>query len=189
LFKHKQGKELAERIIMETERGLSRMRALFGFGWMLLSWVPLFLWLMALTEGWGAPWDTAPIRSPVGHWQRTLNDFFESGIGAYLPTMIFFCTNFLLYSHKVRTEEIHIVSWAFAITNLMALVALFIVVEIPLAFIPDAPAHLTPDDWAYWGYFRREWPVSLTALLWFIGVVVWQPKLVDMVSERIKRAG
>lgn len=178
---------------METQsrflsQGLSRISALFAIGWMLLSWVPLFLFLMAFTEGRGAPWDTSPIRPPVGHWQRTLNDFFESGSGVYLPTMIFFCTNLLLYSHKVRTEEIHIVSWAFAITNLMALSAFFIVVLIASAFIPDAPAHLTPDDWAYWGDFRRGWPVLLAALLWFIGVVIWQPKLVDIVSERIRQA-
>lgn len=160
---------------------------MFGFGFLLLSWVPLFVFLMALTEGWGAPWDTTPIRPPVGHWQRTLNDFFESGIGAYLPASIFFCAHFLICSHKVRTEELHIIPWALGTTNLLALFALFIVVPIAQSFIPDLPAHLTPDDWAYWGDFRREWPVALAVLLWFIGVVLLQPKLVDIVSERIKR--
>lgn len=159
---------------------------LFGFGFLLLSWLPLFLFLMLLTEGWGAPWDTTAIRPPVGHWQRTLNDFFEFGIGAYLPTLIFFCAHFLICSHKVRTEELHIIPWALGSTNLLALFALLIVITIPIAFIPDVPAHLTPADWESWGDFRREWPVSLAILLWFIGVVVWQPKLVDIVSERIK---
>ncbi|MGB0389235.1 MAG: hypothetical protein ACPGWR_30800 [Ardenticatenaceae bacterium] len=105
-----------------------------------------------------------------------------------LPTMIFFCINWLLYGVKVRTKGLVIGSSALAITNLMALSAFFIVVLIASAFIPDAPAHLTPDDWAYWGDFRRGWPVLLAALLWFIGVVIWQPKLVDIVSERIRQA-
>jgi hypothetical protein len=63
--------------------------AVLAVGLLLFSWFACYLWIMAMTEGWGAPWDTTSIRPPVGHWQRTINDFFESGVGMFLPTVIF----------------------------------------------------------------------------------------------------
>lgn len=162
------------------------MSTLLGISLLLFSWLFLYFFLLGLTEGRAALWDIAPVRPPVGNWQRTLNDFFESGIGAYLPAMIFLCINFFFYGRTVLKKGIYLASWVFGFTNLLALIALFIVLLISLAFIPDVPGHLTSDDWAYWGDFKRAWPSLLGTFLWFIAVVTWQPTLVDRVSERIR---
>jgi hypothetical protein len=52
---------------------------------LLLSYVGLFYLLMNYAEWAFAPWDTVLINLPEpGTWQRSLNDFFDRGIGSYL---------------------------------------------------------------------------------------------------------
>jgi hypothetical protein len=62
--------------------------AVAGVITLLLTWSGLVPFTMAMTEGLLVPWDTfgEPIRPPRGTWQRSLNDFFESGVGSFLPT-------------------------------------------------------------------------------------------------------
>lgn len=150
-----------------------------ALGVLSFSWYACYLWLMGMTEGWGAPWDTAPIRPPLGHWQRTLNDFFESGIGMYLPTAIFLALQVFSYFRTlICTRDMRATSFVFGITNLVALVALLAIVMPIQHFLIHTPAHLTPEDWAYYGDFRREWPLTLVALVLFAGLLLVQPVLV-----------
>ncbi len=151
---------------------------------LIFSWFACFVWITALTEGWGAPWDTAPIRPPLGHWQRTINDFFESGIGVYLPVALFMTTSFLSYGRTViRTKSVSKTSFAFGGSNLVAL-AILIVITIPVQlFLMRTPAHLTPEEWSYWGDFRREWPLILMGIILFASLLWKQPYLVSRLDQ------
>lgn len=159
--------------------------AVLAVGLLLFSWFASYLWMMGMTEGWGAPWDTTTIRPPVGHWQRSINDFFESGIGIFLPTVIFLATSLLLYVRSlVRTRAVLETSLVFGITNLAALIGLLLITIPVQVFFIRTPAHLTPADWSYWGDFTREWPLTLIALLWFAGLFVIQPRLAIFLEAR-----
>jgi len=154
-------------------------------GMLIFSWCACYLCIMGLTEGWGAPWDLTSIRPPIGHWQRTINDFFESGIGVYLPTALFLMTSLLLYFLTlVRTRAVRTTSLIFGITNLAALITLLIItIPIIQMFLINVPTHLTPEDWSYWGDFRREWPLTLIALLLFTGLFLIQPYLAHRLTR------
>ena len=151
---------------------------LLAFSLLLFSWFVCYLWVIGLTEGWGAPWDTTPIRPPLGHWQRTLNDFFESGIGVYLPTILFLLINIACFAHVLsRTHSWRPLVTLFATTNLLFFLACLLVTLPIQALWIKTPSHLTPDDWRYWGDFTREWPLTLIVLLLWIGLVVIQLRL------------
>lgn len=158
---------------------LQQVSKVLAIGLLVFSWFACYLWIMMLTEVWGAPWDTAPIRPPIGHWQRSINDFFESGIGAYLPTAIFLVISILLYIRTLtHTQNVQITSFVFGITNLVALATLT-AIAIPIqVFLTRTPIYLTPEDWSYWGDFRREWPLTLVALVLFASLFLVQPRLV-----------
>ncbi|RMG93539.1 MAG: hypothetical protein D6706_15125 [Chloroflexi bacterium] len=155
-----------------------------AIGLLIFSWFACYLWIMGLTEGWGAPWDTTPIRPPIGHWQRSINDFFESGIGAYLPTAIFLVISVLLYIRAlIHTQDVRTTSFVFGVTNLVALVALIVIVIPIQVFLIHTPAYLTPEDWSYWGDFRREWPLTLVALVLFASLFLVQPRLIRHLTK------
>jgi uncharacterized BrkB/YihY/UPF0761 family membrane protein len=161
-----------------SSRLLQQVGSVLAIGLLVFSWFACYLCIMGMTEGWGAPWDTAPIRPPIGHWQRSVNDFFESGIGMYLPTAVFLAISLLLYTRTlVRTRAVRTTSLVFGVTNLVALIALIVIVISIQVFLIRTPAHLTPEDWSYWGDFRREWPLTLIALLLFTGLFLIQPYL------------
>jgi len=163
---------------------LHRVGNVLAIGILTFSWFACYLWIMAMTEGWGAPWDTTSIRPPTGHWQRTINDFLESGIGAYLPTVVFLAISLLLYTRTlVHARAVRTTSFAFGVTNLIALIALIVIVIPIQIFLIRTPAYLTPEDWLYWGDFRREWPLTLIALLLFIGLFWTQPYLAHRLTR------
>lgn len=174
------------------QSGLTAVKSLFAggvaAGILVFSWCVYYVWMMALTEGWGAPWDTAPIRPPAGDWQRTLNDFFEAAPGMYLPTVVFLGASGLLFLLTlVRTRAFRITSFTFGITNLIALAALMALVIPMQIFLIRTPAHLTPQDWSYWGDFTREWPLTLVALIVFAGLFIIQPRLTGYLVRRMNR--
>lgn len=176
-----------ERLSKASSRWIDKVVGALAISLLVFSWFACYLWIMALTEGWGAPWDIAPIRPPVGHWQRTLNDFFESGVGMYLPTVVFLAVSVVSWVRTViQTRDVRTTSLVFGATNLIALLALMII-AIPIQrFLIRTPAHLTPEDWSYWGDFRREWPLSLIALMLFIGLFLIQPVVVRRLTETEK---
>lgn len=148
----------------------------------MIGWFVGYLWLMGMTEGLGAPWDIAPVRPPLGHWQRTLNDFFESAPGMYLPTIIFFGVEICLYMYTViRTQTVKIASLVFGLSIIVAM-NVNVLIALPIRqFFIRIPAHLTPADWLYHGDFRREWPLSLVGLA-IIVILFWvQPRIVGYV--------
>ena len=156
---------------------IQQVSKVLALGLLIFSWFACYLWIMGMTEGWEAPWDTAPIRPPIGHWQRSINDFFESGIGVYLPTAIFLAINVLLYTRTlIDTQDLRTTSFVFGITNFAALIALIAIVIPIQVFLICTPAYLTSADWSYWGNFRREWPLTLVALVLFISLFVVPPK-------------
>jgi hypothetical protein len=159
--------------------------AALAVGLLLFSWFVCYLWMMALTEFWGAPWDLTTIRPPVGHWQRSINDFFESGIGMLLPTIVFLTISLLLYARSlVRTRAVLETSLAFGITNLAAMISLLLIVILVQILLIRTPSNLTPADWSYWGDFTREWPLTVIALLWFAGLFMIQPHLATLLEAR-----
>jgi amino acid permease len=170
----------------------SRLRQLagsvLGIGLLLFSWSACYLWIMGMTEGWGAPWDVTSIRPPVGYWQRSLNDFFESGPGMYLPTAVFLTISLVLYIRSlIGTRAVATTSFVFAATNLIALVALIAIVIPIQIYLIRTPAHLTPQDWSYWGDFRREWPLTLVAFVLLAGLFLSQPRLVRRLTRVMNR--
>ncbi len=160
-------------------RPLNHIATALAIGLLLFSWFACYLWIMMLTEGWGAPWDTTSIRPPIGHWQRSINDFFEAGIGVYLPTAIFLGASALMYGRTLlQTRDLLMTSLVYGFSNLAALLALLALILPIQLFLMPTPAYLTPADWSYWGDFRREWPLTLLAFVLFAGLIVAQPILV-----------
>ena len=153
-----------------------------------ISWIVLFYFLLALTEGWGAPWDTSPIRPPEGYWQRTLNDFFERGIGAYLPALLVCALAIWLFWRTLqRTHHLMVTAWVYATTNLAGLV-LFVIITIPIVIVVQrVPGSLTPADWAYYGDFRREWPLTVVSIIAFATLFRLQPYLVQQALLHYQR--
>lgn len=163
---------------------LGQVRSLLAVGLLILSWCVLYLYTMLITEAWLAPWDTAPIRPPVGHWQRSLNDFFETGVGAYVPTAIFLMISGLLYAYTLnKTQDVGATSLAFGSTYFVALAALITFGVLIQLFVIRPPAELSPETWSYWGDYRRQWPLILMALAVFVGLFSVQPRFAGRLAE------
>lgn len=173
-----------------SSRPLQLVITLLAIGLLIFSWLTCYTWTMLITEGWGAPWDTAPLRPPDGYWQRSINDFFESGIGMYLPTAIFLAISVLLYVRALLyTRDIGTTSFIFGVTNLVAMLVLMVIVALMNTFLVRTPANLTPQDWSYWGDLRREWPLTLVALVWFSGLFVVQSRLSSRLAKNSASTG
>ena len=167
-----------------SSRPLQQVSNVLTVALLIFSWFACYLWIMLITEGWGAPWDTSPIRPPIGHWQRSINDFFESGIGMYLPTVIFLTISLLIYIRTlIHTQAVQATSFVFGITNLIALAALIAIVIPIQIFLIRTPAYLTPEDWSYWGDFTRKWPLTLVAVMLFTGLFLVQPRLARYLTQ------
>lgn len=153
--------------------------SLLAVGLLVFSSYVCYLFIMAITEVWAVPWDTTAIRPPIGHWQRSINDFFEWGIGAYLPTATFLLISLWLYIRTlIRTQAVRTASFVFGTTNLIALPAVFAIGILVRDFLVRTPAYLTPDDWSYWGDFTRQWPLIVVPLVLLAGLFLAQPYLV-----------
>lgn len=119
-----------------------RITIVAAIGLLIVSWFFAYIWLMALTEGVLVPWDTTTIRPPHGNWQRTVNDFFEAGIGAYLPLLTFLVVNAALFTWGARrAKRIAWLATAFALTNVGAFVLL-----LPLSLALQSFVHATPPS-------------------------------------------
>ena len=133
---------------------------------LLLTWCLAWVWCMAMTEGWLAPWDTAPVRPPLGTWTRAINDYFETSPGAYLPATLFVGANALWLAVCLRRATNK--SWllfVFAITNFI-----FVIVATFGAIL----AHQLPDLWLpqprplFDFGFHRTWPAIVTTVAWVL---------------------
>lgn len=161
-----------------------QVRSVLFVGLLTFSWGALCFWTMLITEGWLAPWDAAPIRPPAGHWQRSLNDFFESGVGAYVPTAIFLRISGLLYAYTLnKTQDVGATSLAFGSTNFVALAAVITFGVLIQLFVIGQPTELAPEAWSYWGDYRRQWPLILMAFGVFVGLFSVQPRFARRLAE------
>ncbi len=116
----------------------------FSFGTIILvgTWFFLFTAIAGITEGLLVPWDTTPIRPPIGDWQRTINDFFEAGIGAVLPSIIFVYGSLGIFLWRLRKEiQKDQLPYLFAFSNFVFfLVLVFSVIvgwKIPKLWLSD----------------------------------------------------
>jgi hypothetical protein len=159
----------------ETRWDLKRV-ALLVSGIILLSgtWYALFRFIAGVTEGWLAPWDTWP-HPPLGTWERTVNDFFETYPGAFLPSSAVILASAALFVLRMtRSEDKVLLPWLFAVTNL-----LFIVVDAVLAIF----AHQLPNLWLPQprpeidiGY-HYTWPAFVVTVFLLILLFIAQARL------------
>lgn len=164
----------------------TQVKNIFLIGTVIFSWFLCYLSIIGMTEGWGAPWDIAPVRPPLGHWQRTINDFFESGTGAYLPTAIFLLASVCIYIFMlIRIQSLHTVSVIVSFSNIAALTAMLVIGLLFQSLFIDIPAHLTTSDWLYYGDFQREWPLSLMALLIFTALLWFQLFMAKILERKV----
>lgn len=101
------------------------MRKLYFIGGLILltaTWLGSWIWFVTVTEGLLVPWDTIPIRPPVGTLERTINDFFEVPPGAYSLAVLFLALDAVLFI--IRLWNAASKTWLpliFAITNALFL--------------------------------------------------------------------
>ncbi|GEM_PF-1627673 len=94
-----------------------------------ITWLMLFGWLALLTSVLLTPWDVIQpdFRPPKGSWSRTVNDFFEGAQGDGLLGQIIVGLSALAFTFRtIRAKDRPSVALAFAGTNLLFLVASFI---------------------------------------------------------------
>jgi hypothetical protein len=99
---------------MTLERGtrpywLNLSSSVFAVGLLLLA-ASLYvwsIWLQLFTEAMLVPWyccDPAGL-PPLGSWQRTFNDFFATSPGRFLPLLIFFLTEGIIFWSRLRRDS------------------------------------------------------------------------------------
>lgn len=142
------------------------------------TWYLLYLWLMAMTEGWLVPWDTwsEPIRPPVGTPTRTINDFFESGFGSYLPAVVVVTASVGLFLCKVAFSKTNglLLPWLFAGFNFIfflgSLVSAFVGWRLTDLWLPQP----RPDiDVGY----HRTWPMIAMTMILVAFLLIIQAKV------------
>lgn len=132
------------------------------------TWYTCWMWFALITEGWLVPWDTTPMRPPVGTRERTINDFFEIPPGAYLPATLFLATNVALFAMRFRSATNK--TWLpllFAMTN---------VIFLGTAILFGILARVSPDLWLSQprppldvGFHRTWFAILIIAIL--VGVL------------------
>ena len=151
-------------------------KVFLGLIYFLCFSVTVLVWaylLYGMSEWIWAPWDTALVRPPEGHWQAKVNWFFETGPGTYLPALSFCVAQVLLYALVLwRYRKANRTSVIFAGFNLASFGLLWLL----LWLIPDIapPAYLTPEDWQYYGDYIRELPYTLIILGLIVSSFVMQ---------------
>ena len=124
-----------------------------------LSWWGLLGVVGMLTEIWLVPWDTwgEPVRPPAGTWQRAVNDFFESGLGAHLPAIVLIGSSALVLLARLRAgSRLAYALWSVAAADLLVLVAELAMLPVVGIFHPSSPEQIG------YGY---TWPGILSLIL------------------------
>jgi hypothetical protein len=108
---------------------------------LLASWLLLFAWIVLTTESFLAPWDLSANRMPIGTWQRTLNDFFESFPGSIVPATITTLASICIFIYRnLRVTNRHVLPISFAFTNIVCIAIsiflTFFAIRIPSLWLP-----------------------------------------------------
>jgi len=138
------------------------------------TWSFSFMWIAAATEGWLVPWDCvcAPLRPPLGTWERAVNDFFEALPGAILPSVVVILVSTSIFVARItrRTANMVLLPLAFAATNIAFFLADAFLVSLAHQLLDLwLPQPRPPIDVGY----HRTWPaISVTTVLVIILFVV-----------------
>ncbi|MCA9884930.1 MAG: hypothetical protein KC708_18265 [Anaerolineae bacterium] len=159
---------------MNDAKYRKRLEWLLKGAGLLATWAFIYFFLVLETEFILVPWDTTLIRPDIGTWQRTLNDFFEVGIGSWIIPAGVVIANMLMALRLLRRRRI--LPWKFIINN-----ALFVWMFIPMMLLvaqlnntifPPTAADFEP------GYYRSIIPGLVVVLLTSIWFMV-QGRLLD----------
>ncbi len=73
----------------------------------VITWFFIINFLNTLTEMLFVPWDTVQVqlRPEIGTWERSLNDFFEAGIGAVLFSAVFVMVSLINLAVRFKKEK------------------------------------------------------------------------------------
>jgi MFS family permease len=142
-----------------------------------LSWWGVLVVVNFLTEIWLVPWDTwaEPVRPPVGAWQRAVNDFFESGIGARLPALMLIGSGALALLARLRAGyRTDFAPWLITTANLLV-----ILVGLAVLVVTGQSRPSTPEEIGY----RYTWPGILTLILSCAGLIALiKPRAVERMA-------
>jgi hypothetical protein len=78
-------------------------------------------------------------------------------------------------------------SLVYGIINIIGLVALIAISILVQQFI-QVPGGLTPEEWQYWGDYRREWFEYLVLVVGFASLPIIQPHLAQWVTRVLSSA-
>lgn len=131
-----------------------------------------------MTESWLVPWDLwgEPVRPPVGTFSRSVNDFFESGLGSYLPALIITVVSLSLFIVKatfLKRKRI-LLPWLFAISNFI-----FLLSSLVLAFVGWQLGDLwlsQPRPEIDLGY-HRTWPMIVMTMILLAFLLITQARV------------
>lgn len=87
----------------------------------LFSYLMLFIFWNILTDALLVPWDTTFIddRPALGTSSRIINDFFEGGIGSYIPLATLFIASMTIFVVRIikKQHKLLFVAMHTAVTN------------------------------------------------------------------------
>lgn len=148
----------------------SRLGLFLGWSFQIAIWCFVWVWLAAMTEGWLAPWDTAPFRPAIGTWERAMNDFFETSPGAVLPATAFVAADLVLLLTALRSQG----SKSGSVVGSAMLDIAYVVLTSILAIF----AHRLPSLWLAqprpgldYGY-HLTWPAIVVALVTTVALFI-----------------
>ncbi len=141
------------------------------------AWLLVLMWLTVFTEAVLAPWGAWDITPPeTTTWQRTLDDFFGTRPGVYIPSMFVLAvcaTTFLWQIRKVGWRSI--VPLRLALSALIYAI-LLIVIAIATLRLPDL--WLGGPPWQTAIGYHRTWLAGITltviTMVWLWRQAIWQ---------------
>jgi hypothetical protein len=149
---------------------------------LLGTWGIIYFIHLLFTEFTLVPWDTAIVRPEVGNLARTLNDFFEAGIGAFLPSIASLAINIWLLGRMIRHRR-----WR--MHQMLAYNAMLITL-LPLFWIFATminnwlfPFQTTIGEATPYGYHRSVLPL----LVYVISMTVWIRTQLHLTRDLRKR--
>ena len=167
--------------VLQQTKLFSQFFKFVAYGVLAITWSVLALFLLVITEGWLAPWDTSRFKPPAGSWAYVLNHFFQSGIGSILPTLLIVGSSVLLYTYGVqrigqkRTPEKTSLTLQFALANFVFLLFLVLFVPFLARIISNSQLILTPSDVI--GY-QHTWPKIVMGGIGGLGLIAFQLAIV-----------
>lgn len=144
------------------------------------TWIVIFIMLIAVTEGRLAPWDTTQFRPSIGTWERTLNDFFEGGVGGLFPALLIVGASILIYRNfygKITANRDPFI-WGFVFWNVLFIIlvsnAIALVSNWNESFLPQPRPIMDVGYHKTWPAIAVTAGLSLLLLLtqWSTGLIM-----------------